>query len=72
MRALHAGLLALGGHDAAGRRVLWLTVAAVFVAAVAALVAGYRRLARKVELERAERILAEDWDERAGRRPTAP
>ena len=72
MRALDAALAQLGGHDAAGRRVLWLTVAAVFVAAVAALVAGYRRLARKVELERAEKLLAEDWDERARRKPTAP
>jgi len=72
MRALDAALAQLGGHDAAGRRALWIAVAVLFVAAVAALVAGYRRLARRAELERAERILAEDWDERARRRPKAP
>jgi len=50
----------LGGHDAHYIHVLWVAASALGIGVLVALVVVYRRAARRVELEEAERILAED------------
>jgi hypothetical protein len=49
----------LGGHDAHYIHVVWLVASLIGIAVIVALVAIYRRAARRNELEEAERILAE-------------
>lgn len=49
----------LGGHDHHYVRLVWIVASAFGIAALVALVAIYRRAARRHELEQAERIIAE-------------
>ena len=51
---------ALGGHDAAYVRAVWIVASLAGLAVIATLVVVYRRAARRHALEEAERIIAED------------
>ena len=52
----------LGGHGAVHEQLLWLAVLAVFAASVVGLFLLYRRVTGRVELERAEAVLADEID----------
>lgn len=52
----------LGGHGASHEQLLWLAVVCVFCAAALALTVLYRRVTRAVQLERAEALLAEEFE----------
>lgn len=55
----------LGGHGATHEAVMWIAAVIGFVASCVGLLVVYRRLSGRVELERAEAVLAADAAERA-------
>ena len=50
----------LGGHDPAYVRAVWLVCSGVGALALGVLLALYRRARARVELDEAERVLADD------------
>lgn len=51
---------ALGGHDPAYLRLLWIVVSLCGLTALAILVVVYRHAKERAEVEQAERVIAED------------
>jgi hypothetical protein len=51
---------ALGGHDPAYLRLLWIVVSLCGITALAILVVVYRHARDRADLERAEQILADE------------
>lgn len=51
---------ALGGHDPAYLRLLWIVVSLCGLTALAILVVIYRHAKERAEVEQAERVIAED------------